>query len=1184
MKDIMKKIRLYIIAITTLLFVFSGSLLAQTSTIEGYVKDGSGRTAVPGINMYILNPAMTTTTDISGHYSFNGISSGTTITVSCYVMGPSLPGSIRTFVVAPGRNIVDFWLHAVSDADGNFYSAVDIGSQIWMGENLKTTRDKYGNPIPNITDNTIWHNLRSPGYCWYNNDATSYKDTYGAIYNGYAADTGNICPSGWHVPINADWLTLQASVGGVYIGGGNLKSTGTIEGGDGLWHNPNTGATNEFGFTALPGGERSHSDGSFLDLGYQAGFWVNYSGLGPDTLVNFAAHYNNVATGWIWTFEYEGYSVRCLNDILKATLITTTPVSITVNSAQSGGNITLDGGASVTDRGVCWSTSHNPTIADNLTSNGSGIGIFTSSLTGLTPNTLYYVRAYATNSMGTAYGDEISFTTLSCPTITATISGTTSICQNAVSPNITFTGSGGTAPYTFTYLINSGTNLTVTTSVANSVTVAAPTGAAGTFTYYLLSAYDSRGSSCSQAQSGSAVVTVNPVPFITAMTATVCSGAGFTVTPVNITNGIVPAGTTYSWPAPVVTGGMTGGAAGTAAANISGTLTNPTNTAQTATYTITPTSGGCTGATFTVTVTVNPQPTITGNLNVCLGSTTQLTGSGTAAASTPWVSATPGVATVSPTGLVTSVSAGTSVITYTNNNGCSITATVMVNALPTISGTLSVCLGSTTQLTGSGTPAASTPWVSATPGVATVNNSGLVTSVSAGTSVITYTNNNGCSITATVTVNALPTITGTLSVCLGSTTQLTGSGTPAASTPWVSATPGVATVNNSGLVTSVSAGTSVITYTNNNGCSITATVTVNPLPTGPVIGTITNPTCSVATGSVILNGLPSTGSWTLTTNPGGTTYVGNVTSFTITGLAAGSYTYTVTNASGCTSPASGNVVINTQPVTPTVPAVGMITQPTCTLATGSVVLSGLPAGNWTINPGAIAGTGASTTINGLAANTYNFAVTNASGCTSPASGNVIINVQPVTPTATASANGPLIPGAPLSLTGGPGGMTTYAWTGPNGFISALQNPVVSASATTDMAGVYTLTVTNSSGCQSSATTIVASNPLIVTNVNDNGIGSLRYAMNYANSTVGTDIITFSIPGYGPFTIQPHTALPKITDPVIIDGYSQPGASATSPILLIEIDGTNAGTGSNGLIISGGSCTAKGLVINRFAGD
>src|SRR5678815_4493000 len=149
----------------------------------------------------------------------------------------------------------------------------------------------------------------------------------------------------------------------------------------------------------------------------------------------------------------------------------------------------------------------------------------------------------------------------------------------------------------------------------------------------------------------------------------------------------------------------------------------------------------------------------------------------------------------------------------------------------TITGTPIACIGATTQLTGSGTPAAANPWVSATSGVATVNNTGLVTGVSAGTSVITYTDNAGCQQTITVTVNPLPTITGTPVACIGATTQLTGSGTPAAVNPWVLATPGVATVSNSGLVTGVSAGTSVITYTDNAGCSQTITVTVNPLPT-----------------------------------------------------------------------------------------------------------------------------------------------------------------------------------------------------------------------------------------------------------------------------------------------------------------------------------------------------------------
>ena len=116
-------------------------------------------------------------------------------------------------------------------------------------------------------------------------------------------------------------------------------------------------------------------------------------------------------------------------------------------------------------------------------------------------------------------------------------------------------------------------------------------------------------------------VTVDPVPAITDMATTICSGSGFSETPVNGANGIVPAGTTYSWPAPVVTGGLTGGAASSGSpASITGTLTNPTNTAQTATYTVTPTSGSCTGGTFTVTVTVDPVPAITAHdSTICSG-------------------------------------------------------------------------------------------------------------------------------------------------------------------------------------------------------------------------------------------------------------------------------------------------------------------------------------------------------------------------------------------------------------------------------------------------------------------------------------------------------------------------------------------------------------------------------------
>ena len=237
---------------------------------------------------------------------------------------------------------------------------------------------------------------------------------------------------------------------------------------------------------------------------------------------------------------------------------------------------------------------------------------------------------------------------------------------------------------------------------------------------------------------------------------------------------------------------------------------------------------------------------------------------------------------------------------------------------------------------------------------------------------------------------------------------------------------------------------------------------------------------------MVLNGLPASGTWTVTINPGPIVRTGTGVTVTVTGLTANTYTAVVTNSVGCSSAASANIVINAQPATPTAPVVGTITQPTCAVATGSVVLSGLPAtGTWTINPGAITGTGVSTTVSGLATGTYNFTVTNAAGCVSPASGNVVINAQPASPVATATNNGPVCVGGTLNLTGGPASMTTYAWTGPNGFTSAIQSPSIT-NVTSAAAGVYHLTVTNSVGCSATANTTAEVNAGQVAAASNNG--------------------------------------------------------------------------------------------------
>jgi len=166
----------------------------------------------------------------------------------------------------------------VTDIDGNVYKTVVIGTQSWMAENLKTTKLNDGTSIQVETGDTEWEALVIPGYCWYDNNEATYKNTYGALYNWNAVITGKLCPSGWHVPSQSEWETLRDNVGGENLAGGKLKEKGTVH-----WNSPNTGASDEFGFTALPGGER-YQYGDYGYLGINNNFWSTTIGPGTNPL------------------------------------------------------------------------------------------------------------------------------------------------------------------------------------------------------------------------------------------------------------------------------------------------------------------------------------------------------------------------------------------------------------------------------------------------------------------------------------------------------------------------------------------------------------------------------------------------------------------------------------------------------------------------------------------------------------------------------------------------------------------------------------------------------------------------------------------------------------------------------------------------------------------------------------
>ena len=468
------------------------------------------------------------------------------------------------------------------------------------------------------------------------------------------------------------------------------------------------------------------------------------------------------------------------------------------------------------------------------------------------------------------------------------------------------------------------------------------------------------------------------------------------------------------------------------------------------------------------------------------------------------------------------VSNGSHSITVKNSSGCTTTGVAFqvscgcVNQ-PTV--TLSSSSGNTCGIT-SLTVSGNTFGGSATSVTITENGAGSVSPASTSTKpfaftytpvasdagktvVITVTTNNPLGLpcaaavaTYSLAVGAIPTapLVGTITqpTCSVATGSVVLNGLPATGTWSLTCTPGGIITTGTGTSTTVSGiGTGTYSFTVTlAGCTSAAStnVVINvlpSLPTPPVPGTITQPTCAVLTGSVILNGLPSTGTWTITRTPGGITTTGTGISTTISGLQSGTYTFTVTNSSGCISGASAGVIISQPSSMPGAPVIGTIIEPTCTVSTGSIILNGLPStGTWTLtrSPGGIitTGSGTSIAISNLPAGTYTYTVSNSAGCISPSSDNVVITSQPTIPpapivetitppTCSSSTGGVALSGLPATgswtITQYPGTKTSSG-TGSTTVISGLT------------VGLYNYTVSSSAGCVSamSANVTIPSQP------------------------------------------------------------------------------------------------------------
>ncbi len=571
-------------------------------------------------------------------------------------------------------------------------------------------------------------------------------------------------------------------------------------------------------------------------------------------------------------------------------------------------------------------------------------------------------------------------------------------------------------------------------------------------------------------------VTVLSPDVDTGLDQTICSGESVTIgaNPVS-TNGMQ-----FLWST---------GFAGTIGGGTTGQLTVSPTSNEIYSVTITDPNNGCNNSDI-VTVFVNDAPTTSASNNgpLCVGNTLTLNETGGDAISWSWEGPNGFTSTLQSPSIsnATTAATGTYTVTTTGGNSCTSTATTMVtiNPSPNINLTSNspICAGNTLTLNETGGGATSWSWQGPNGFTSSMQNPSIsnVTTAASGVYTVTITDGNTCTNTTTinVTVNAVPTATATSNspVCQGETLSLNENGGDATAWSWEGPN-GFTSASQSPSITNVTAaaaGTYTVTITDSNTCTRTAitVVSINTLPTANA--TSNSPVCVGSTLTFSETGGDAT-AWSWEGPNSFTSSMQNPSISNVTLSANGTYTVTITDGNSCTNTATVTVSINDAPT-----ATATSNSPICQGNSLNLGETGGDAVSWSWegpsgftsslqNPSIATAFVSSSGI-------YTVTVTDGNSCTSSATVNVVVNGLP---TATATSNSPQCEGSTLTLNETGGVATIWSWEGPNGFVSAAQNPSLS-NVMTSAGGTYTVTVTDGNSCTNTATTnvVINTNPIV----------------------------------------------------------------------------------------------------------